>query len=240
MRRPSIGTPARRRRSARASIRLLRRVRRLRAGPAAPGVDRGAHPRDPPARLRVRSPWTNPRACLHEELYITLVTYASGVHTAVDPGARARTGGARSGGPRCAQRGNACNEPGRTVREPSLPEAAASKGACHRPEDVGRPGNAAGERCRYDAVPIWMTTEPPCGKRRCVRIPGKVHDKLKTAARKCRNLIGEIAARSTVAVRPGAGDVAALLERIRRRHVAVRSLDLSEATLRKLRDDGRP
>lgn len=72
------------------------------------------------------------------------------------------------------------------------------------------------------------------------RIPDDVRRGLKAAARKCRNLIKEIATRSTAFARPDRRDANALLERIRRRHEALGLIDVSEATLRKLRNDGRP
>ena len=68
-------------------------------------------------------------------------------------------------------------------------------------------------------------------------IPDDVHRELKAAAAR---LNGEILARLTASVRPDTGDVTVLLERIRRRHEALGSLDLSEATLRDLRNAGRP
>lgn len=72
-------------------------------------------------------------------------------------------------------------------------------------------------------------------------IPEDVHRELKeAAARNHRSLNGEILARLTASVRPGGGDVAVLLARIRRRHEELGPIDVSEATLRELRDDGRP
>lgn len=72
------------------------------------------------------------------------------------------------------------------------------------------------------------------------RIPGDVLDKLKTTVGTCGNLIAGIAARSIAFARPDGRDANALLERIRRRHEALGPMDLSEATLRKLHNDGRP
>ena len=50
----------------------------------------------------------------------------------------------------------------------------------------------------------------------------------------------EVQRRFLALVRPSASAVTALLTRIRRRHEALGPIDLSEATLRDLRDDGRP
>ena len=72
------------------------------------------------------------------------------------------------------------------------------------------------------------------------RIPDDVLDKLKTAVRKCGRLIGRIAARSIAFARPDRRDANALLERIRRRHEELGPMDVSEAALRKLRNEGRP
>ena len=69
---------------------------------------------------------------------------------------------------------------------------------------------------------------------------GDMHHQLKPAGRNNRSLNRERLARLTASVRPGAGDVEALLARIRRRHRNLGPLDLSEAKLRELRDDGRP
>lgn len=72
------------------------------------------------------------------------------------------------------------------------------------------------------------------------RLPDDVLHKLKTAVRKCGNLIGGLAARSIAFARPDGRDANALLERIRRRHETLGSMDLSKAALRKLRNEGRP
>ena len=72
------------------------------------------------------------------------------------------------------------------------------------------------------------------------RVPGELHRELKAAAkRNHRSLNGEILARLAASVRPGAIDAAALLERIRRRHETLGPVDLDEATLCELRDQGR-
>jgi len=63
---------------------------------------------------------------------------------------------------------------------------------------------------------------------------------LKSTARNHRNVNRERLTRLKALVRPDAGAVAALLERIRRRHEALGPMDVSEAALRKLRNDGRP
>ena len=68
-----------------------------------------------------------------------------------------------------------------------------------------------------------------------------LHQELKTAAeRNHRSLNGEILARLDASVRPAAVDVDELLDRIRRRSAAIGSIDLSETTLRELRNAGRP
>jgi len=72
-------------------------------------------------------------------------------------------------------------------------------------------------------------------------IPDDLHRELKAAAaRNHRSLNGEILARLTASVRPGAADVTALLARIRQRHESLDPIDLSEAALRELRNAGRP
>ena len=71
-------------------------------------------------------------------------------------------------------------------------------------------------------------------------IPSELHGELKAAAkRNHRSLNGEILARLAASVRPGTIDAAALLERIQRRHAALGPVELDEATLRELRDQGR-
>ena len=68
-----------------------------------------------------------------------------------------------------------------------------------------------------------------------------LHQELKAAAeRNHRSLNGEILARLAASVRPSSMNVDELLDRIRRRHVAIGSIDLGEATLRELRNAGRP
>ena len=68
-----------------------------------------------------------------------------------------------------------------------------------------------------------------------------LHQELKAAAeRNHRSLNGEILARLAASVLPVAVDVDELLERVRLRNAAVGPLDLSEASLRELRDAGRP
>ncbi len=67
-----------------------------------------------------------------------------------------------------------------------------------------------------------------------------LHRELKSAARRNhRSLNGEILARLTASVRPGPVDAEALLERIQRCHEGLGPIDLDEATLRRLRDEGR-
>ncbi|MCY3914078.1 MAG: Arc family DNA-binding protein [Chloroflexi bacterium] len=71
-------------------------------------------------------------------------------------------------------------------------------------------------------------------------IPDDLHRELKAAAaRNHRSLNGEILARLTASVRPGTADVTALLARIRQRRETLGPIDLSEATLRELRNAGR-
>ena len=72
-------------------------------------------------------------------------------------------------------------------------------------------------------------------------IPEDVHRELQAAAsRNHRSLNGEILARLTASVRSEPVDIQALLERIRLRRNAIGHIDLSENTLRAMRDDGRP
>ncbi len=72
-------------------------------------------------------------------------------------------------------------------------------------------------------------------------IPDHVHRDLKTAAqRNHRSLNGEILVRLTASVHNVSVDAEALLERIQRRHETLGKIDLSEASLRDLRDTGRP
>ncbi len=71
-------------------------------------------------------------------------------------------------------------------------------------------------------------------------IPADLHRELKSAARRNhRSLNGEILARLAASVRPGPVDPEALLERIGRRHQAIGPVDLGEASLRRMRDEGR-
>ena len=59
-------------------------------------------------------------------------------------------------------------------------------------------------------------------------------------ARNRRSGKNELVARLTASERPSGGDVTKLLDRILRRHEELGPPDVSEATLRDLRDDGRP
>lgn len=68
-----------------------------------------------------------------------------------------------------------------------------------------------------------------------------LHRELVSAAnRNHRSLNGGIIARLTASVRSEAVDVKHLLERIRLRHETIGPVDLSEDTLREMRDAGRP
>ena len=72
-------------------------------------------------------------------------------------------------------------------------------------------------------------------------IPGPLHRKLKTSARRNhRSLNGEILARLEESVRPEPVNPQALLDRIRKRNETLGPLDLSEDTLREMRNTGRP
>ena len=72
-------------------------------------------------------------------------------------------------------------------------------------------------------------------------IPDQLHRQLKSAAsRNHRSLNGEILARLTASVRSEPIGPEALLERIRMRYETLGHVDLSEETLRELRDAGRP
>ena len=72
-------------------------------------------------------------------------------------------------------------------------------------------------------------------------IPDQLHRELKSAAsRNHRSLNGEILARLTASVRGEPVDSETLLERIRLRHETIGQVDLSEGTLRKMRNTGRP
>ena len=67
-----------------------------------------------------------------------------------------------------------------------------------------------------------------------------LHQELKAAAeRHHRSLNGEILARLAASVRPSSMNVDALLDRISRRRAAIGSIDVSDATLRELRNAGR-
>lgn len=71
-------------------------------------------------------------------------------------------------------------------------------------------------------------------------IPRDLHRELKAAAdRNHRSLNGEILARLAASVRTAPVEAATLLERIRRRHDALGPVGLDEATLERLRDEGR-
>lgn len=72
-------------------------------------------------------------------------------------------------------------------------------------------------------------------------IPDRLHRELKSAASENhRSLNGEILARLTASFRSGTVDVALLLERIRLRRASIGPIDLSEDTIREMRDAGRP
>lgn len=70
-------------------------------------------------------------------------------------------------------------------------------------------------------------------------IPDELHLELKAAAeRNHRSLNGEIVARLAASVRTAPVDAITLLERIQRRHRTLGPVELGEATLRDLRDEG--
>ena len=72
-------------------------------------------------------------------------------------------------------------------------------------------------------------------------IPDSLHRELKSSAsRNHRSLNGEILARLTESVSPEPVDPQALLDRIRRRNEKLGPVDLSEDTLREMRNRGRP
>lgn len=72
-------------------------------------------------------------------------------------------------------------------------------------------------------------------------IPESLHRELKSSARRNhRSLNGEILARLAESVSPGPVDPQALLARIRRRNETLGPVDLSEDTIRELRNTGRP
>ena len=69
----------------------------------------------------------------------------------------------------------------------------------------------------------------------------QLHQELKAAARRNhRSLNSEILARLTASVHYEPVDSERLLERIRLRHEAIGPVDLSEETLREMRNTGRP
>ncbi len=71
-------------------------------------------------------------------------------------------------------------------------------------------------------------------------MPDELHRELKAAAEADhRSLNGEVLARLSASVRPAQADAVALLERIQRRHLRLGPIDLGEAALRRLRDEGR-
>ena len=72
-------------------------------------------------------------------------------------------------------------------------------------------------------------------------IPDQLHRYLKSAAsRNHRSLNGEILARLAASVRGEPVNPETLLERILLRHETLGHIDLSEETLREMRDAGRP
>ena len=72
-------------------------------------------------------------------------------------------------------------------------------------------------------------------------IPEDVHRELKSAAsRNHRSLNGEILARLTTSVRGNTVDTAELLERIRARRETFGDIDVSDETINKLKNEGRP
>ncbi len=71
-------------------------------------------------------------------------------------------------------------------------------------------------------------------------IPEPLHRELKSSAsRNHRSLNGEILARLAKSVSPEPVDPQALLDRIRRRNRTIGPVDLSEDTLREMRNTGR-
>ena len=72
-------------------------------------------------------------------------------------------------------------------------------------------------------------------------MPEQLHRELRSAAvRNHRSLNGEILARLTASVRTEAVDPAALLRRIQLQQAAIGPLDVSDETIREMRDIGRP
>ena len=72
-------------------------------------------------------------------------------------------------------------------------------------------------------------------------ISEELHHELKSAAsRNHRSLNGEILARLTASVRGATVDTAELLERIRARRETFGDIDVSDETINKLKNEGRP
>ena len=72
-------------------------------------------------------------------------------------------------------------------------------------------------------------------------IPDQLHNELKSAARRNhRSLNGEILARLTASMLSESVDPETILERIRLRRESIGQVDLSEETLREMRNSGRP
>lgn len=72
-------------------------------------------------------------------------------------------------------------------------------------------------------------------------LPEDVHRELKSAAsRNHRSLNGEILERLTASVRGPTADTAELLERIRARRETFGDIDVSNETINKLKNEGRP
>lgn len=70
-------------------------------------------------------------------------------------------------------------------------------------------------------------------------IPNELHLELKAAAeRNHRSLNGEIVARLAASVRAAPVDAITLLERIQRRHRTLGPIELGEAAMRDLQDEG--
>ena len=73
------------------------------------------------------------------------------------------------------------------------------------------------------------------------RVPEQLHRELRSAAvRNHRSLNGEILARLTASVRSEPVDPEALLRRIRLQQEAIGPVDVSDETIREMRDAGRP
>ena len=72
-------------------------------------------------------------------------------------------------------------------------------------------------------------------------MPEQLHRELRSAAsRNHRSLNGEILARLTASVRSEPIDHAGLLRRIRQQQAALGPVDVSDETIREMRDVGRP